>query len=325
MPKDKLSITDRKILYYLDMDARISNSSLAQKVGLSKETVGYRIRRLEQTGIIKGYFTVIDASKLGYVSFRIYLKLQDLSPDSERELFDHLYSSPRVMWYVSVYGSWDLVIMVWVKDIFDFEDFWLDLVERFGTYIQKNWISILSATIVHQNRRYLLPDKQKISVGVEGSREIVELDSLDVKILRFISQNARCSLLDMQRGIGEGYKTIAYRLRQLENKRVILLYRLFLDTEKLGFKYFKVLFYLQNINRETLRRLEEFVSNIPYTLVIVKVIGGADFEVEIQCPGSDTLRQIIESIRQEFPGFIKNYEVLEYYDERKLSYLPPSL
>jgi len=84
---ENLDLKDRKILYYLDINSRQSNSDIAKKVGLSKEVVNYRIKRLEKEGIIKGYYTVLDFYKLGYISVRVYLKLIDTSPKKEGKYF----------------------------------------------------------------------------------------------------------------------------------------------------------------------------------------------------------------------------------------------
>ena len=56
----KLDLKDRKILYELDSNARQSNSEIAKKVGLNKNTVNYKINRMTEEGIIAGYYTVID-------------------------------------------------------------------------------------------------------------------------------------------------------------------------------------------------------------------------------------------------------------------------
>jgi len=69
----KLDIKDKKILYELDMDARQSISSIAKRVGLSKEVVNYRIRRMEKEGLIDGYYAIIEYSKLGYMYCRLIM------------------------------------------------------------------------------------------------------------------------------------------------------------------------------------------------------------------------------------------------------------
>ena len=72
----KLTRTDKKILYHLDIDARINYSELAKKVKTTKQVVRYRIQRLEKLEVIKNYYAIIDYSKLGLTKYRINLKLR---------------------------------------------------------------------------------------------------------------------------------------------------------------------------------------------------------------------------------------------------------
>lgn len=57
---------DRKILTEIIRDCRRSYRSIARRAGISVGTVLSRIRRLEKTGVIKGYSALLDHEKLGY-------------------------------------------------------------------------------------------------------------------------------------------------------------------------------------------------------------------------------------------------------------------
>jgi DNA-binding Lrp family transcriptional regulator len=57
---------DRKILSELLRDCRRSYRSIARRAGISVGTVLSRIRRLEKTGVIRGYSALLDHEKLGY-------------------------------------------------------------------------------------------------------------------------------------------------------------------------------------------------------------------------------------------------------------------
>jgi DNA-binding Lrp family transcriptional regulator len=52
---EKLDVKDRKILYHLDLDSRQPFSQLGKKVGLSKDLVAYRVKKLHERGIIKNF------------------------------------------------------------------------------------------------------------------------------------------------------------------------------------------------------------------------------------------------------------------------------
>src|SRR5438876_10855233 len=54
-----------KILRELQENARISFAELGRRVGLSTPAVLERVRRLEESGIIKGYHADVDGAKIG--------------------------------------------------------------------------------------------------------------------------------------------------------------------------------------------------------------------------------------------------------------------
>jgi Lrp/AsnC family leucine-responsive transcriptional regulator len=63
MKIDRLNI---KILEHLQKNARTSNSSIARDVGISSPAVSERIKKLEDSGTIEGYFTKVSHSDLGH-------------------------------------------------------------------------------------------------------------------------------------------------------------------------------------------------------------------------------------------------------------------
>ena len=56
---------DQRILSILRSEGRASHATLAKAVGLSAPAVGERVRKLEQSGVIRGYQAVFDADALG--------------------------------------------------------------------------------------------------------------------------------------------------------------------------------------------------------------------------------------------------------------------
>ena len=82
----KIHVKDMKILRELDFDARQPISQIARTIGLSTEVTAYRIKQLEQKGIIKRYYPVIDISKLGYLFCRFRLVVENLNSQIEEEI-----------------------------------------------------------------------------------------------------------------------------------------------------------------------------------------------------------------------------------------------
>lgn len=62
---EKLDKTDRRIVRELQLNGRLSNAELAERVNLSPSPCLRRVRRLEDSGIIKGYSAQIDRERIG--------------------------------------------------------------------------------------------------------------------------------------------------------------------------------------------------------------------------------------------------------------------
>ena len=63
--KADLNTIDRKILRELQQDGRITYAELARRVGLSTSPCLERVKRMERTGIIQGYTTLLNPGCLG--------------------------------------------------------------------------------------------------------------------------------------------------------------------------------------------------------------------------------------------------------------------
>ena len=72
-----LNKIDKRILYELDVNARQPLNTIAKKLKINKDTLKYRIKRMEEENIILGYQTFVNHGKLGFFGTRFNLKLQN--------------------------------------------------------------------------------------------------------------------------------------------------------------------------------------------------------------------------------------------------------
>ena len=56
---EKIDLKDRRILYELDVDSRQSFRNIGRKVGLSKDVVASRVKKLKEKGIIIRFFAYL--------------------------------------------------------------------------------------------------------------------------------------------------------------------------------------------------------------------------------------------------------------------------
>lgn len=119
-----IDVKDRKILYELDLNCRQSNTQIGKKVGLKKDVVSYRIKRMQDEGVIRNFWTAINTFNLGYSVFRIFIALQNTSAGKKNEIIQYFIDYKNTWAVISSRGELDLSIVIWVNDNYEFYQFW---------------------------------------------------------------------------------------------------------------------------------------------------------------------------------------------------------
>jgi Lrp/AsnC family leucine-responsive transcriptional regulator len=115
---------DRSILVALERDGRISNADLAARVGLSPSPCLRRVRRLEETGVIRGYRAVVDPAAVGR-GLRVFAGVRLVRHGrAEVAAFERaVVGLPEVVQCHHVTGNYDYLLQVEVSDLSAYEDF----------------------------------------------------------------------------------------------------------------------------------------------------------------------------------------------------------
>jgi len=125
--KIELDAIDWKILKELQNDGSITNIELSRRVGISAPPCLRRVRRLEETGIIRSYRAVLDAAQLGLpvVAFCL-VALKHQSETDLRAFSAALRRWPlvREAWMVS--GETDFLLHCIAPDLATFQSFVMD-------------------------------------------------------------------------------------------------------------------------------------------------------------------------------------------------------
>jgi Lrp/AsnC family transcriptional regulator, leucine-responsive regulatory protein len=120
---------DRQILAALRRNGRLSNLDLAAMIPLSHSAISRRVRRLEQTGVIRGYRAVLDREAMGE-GVRAFAAVQRLPHVPAIEVARALSKVPGIVgcWIVS--GEADIMIEIAARDMPGFSTVMLDHVQH---------------------------------------------------------------------------------------------------------------------------------------------------------------------------------------------------
>ena len=110
---------DRIILEKLQKDDKISLGDLARMTGLASSSVHYRIKRLEDEGVIKGYRAIVDPVKLGYDILAVSFIRSKYDPRTYEKLGNALSRIPGVWAVYFLMGDMDYVVLIRAKNRLD--------------------------------------------------------------------------------------------------------------------------------------------------------------------------------------------------------------
>ena len=115
--------TDHAILAHLQADGRISNTELADRVGLTPSPCLRRVRRLEESGVISGYRAIVDPAAVGrgfQVLLHVTMEVKDRL--ATMEAFEAAVAElDEVIECRRMFGDPDYLLWVASADLADYE------------------------------------------------------------------------------------------------------------------------------------------------------------------------------------------------------------
>ena len=124
MLKMSLDKTDYRILHHLQNNGRITNTELADAVGLSPSPCLRRVKALETRGVIKRYAGIVDAKAVGLpISVFVSVSLHSQERRGLEVFETRIRASKEVLECYLMTGSADYLLRVVVPDLESYERF----------------------------------------------------------------------------------------------------------------------------------------------------------------------------------------------------------
>ncbi|GEM_PF-79731 len=318
--KVKIDLKDKKILYELDKNSRQSFSQIGRKVRLSKEVVNYRIKRMEEAGIIKGYYTLINMSLLGYFTNRFFIKLKNSPPKKEKEIINYFVRHQKYWWVDSIDGFRDLGVASWEKSIKEAYKRREEFLRKYSNNVQELNESIYTGFYVY-GRDYLIGGKKRFSKAINYIKsDIGDYTDFDLSLLRHLSNNARMSVVELATKLKSSVTVVNYRIRKLIKSGIIERFRVMIDLSRIGYYWYKVEFFLKDLGKKK-NMLDYFAQN-PNIVYAYETTADVDLEVEFEVESYEKFREILEDIRERFQDAIESYRHLLWFKEHKILFFP---
>jgi DNA-binding Lrp family transcriptional regulator len=115
---------DLEILKYLQQNARMTVREIAEKVHLSTTPVHERIRRMEESGVITQYVTLVNAAKIGKGLMVIcYVSLKQHSKNAGAKFIRSIMEMNEVLECLTISGEFDFMLKVITENMDAYYDF----------------------------------------------------------------------------------------------------------------------------------------------------------------------------------------------------------
>jgi len=114
----KLDAIDKNILEILQKDGNITNSQLSKEIGLSPAPTLERVKKLELSGIIKGYHAKLNEQIIGLgVTTFVLISLSSHKINQITKFVEKITSLDEVIECHHITGSGDFLVKILIEDI----------------------------------------------------------------------------------------------------------------------------------------------------------------------------------------------------------------
>ncbi len=315
--KVNLDVKDKKILFLLADEARMPCTQIAKKVGLSKDAVKYRINKLESQGVIQGYLPVVDTTKLGFITYHMFLQLAQPSKEIRKKIISILKSIPSIRVIIEFSGKYDFEISISARTVQELDDIITQITTPVSELIQEYQVLIISKNHIGKTfpKTFL---QMKINKKKKPLSK-VKVDKKDIGILKALSKNAMAPLYKIGGAVGLSPDAVNYRLKKLDESKVLFKNVPIINYSLIGYTIYAV---LMNSTAED-NRIRAFMRSSENIIWAVKTIGKYNLLMYVCVKESNELHDTLIELRELFPSKIKDYEVMIAYEEYEYNMFPP--
>lgn len=326
-PELYLEKKDWRILKEIISNIRQPLSQIAKKCLISRQSVEYRLKQLQNNHLIIGSRTIINTKKLGYKSYHIFVEVH--TPQEERDIIEHALKSSHVNAIIVYSGKYNLEISIMAKDDDEFLLIYQTLTEK--NKIRNDAILTLLSTI----RSEVLPlnyfskikeDKQieQITPKIIKPKEEKPLLAIDYKLLYALSQNATINNLTLAHQLKTSKDTIAYHIKNLEKENYIIQYRPIINYAVLNLSINSILIKINHLPKQ-IQEFETYLKTQKNILWATKTFGHYNYLIYIITKNLEEFHEVINEFKENFEDLIKTYEILFAFKELKYDFMAESI
>lgn len=325
----KFDSLDRRIIYLIGKNSRLSYSSLARALKTSREVITFRINRLIKKGIYHKSVSVINVNILGKKTISLLIKVVNNQKEDRKNLEDFLLKNKSFIYVQKTFGDWDYLANALVEDI---EESHLLLDKIFSKFqcIEK----IKELFILEEygpGWSILIPDDvslPKFPVDRAGFTKYFKqrntqlnqkynADKIDKKIISILEKDARTKIIDISKIAKIDYKTVISRIKKLIKSGVISEFGLSTNLQELQIYRKSLLLKIKNHSKNS-KKIKDFFYNLKTCSRFWTYYGYINLRINISIKTIEDFKDTIKKIQNFFGDDLIEINSLEIIKQIKI-------
>ncbi|MBI5391122.1 winged helix-turn-helix transcriptional regulator [Candidatus Woesearchaeota archaeon] len=311
----KLDKRDEQIIAMLAENARTSLIELGKALGTNKDTVRYKIQRLEKLGIIQKYYAEIDLSKFGYFTYHIFMLLDELGSEQRAALLHDLVNHPNTKSVIHYNDRWDLEWTLVAKGMIDFDAILTDISTRYAKITLEKEVIVVIKYYPTTTTPFFPPAHKRRALPRKKLSLDLRIDAKDFLIIKWISEHARMSAVELGQRIGLSSDSVIRRLKILKESGLIDRFTILCNETKIGLHWQTVAVQIRYLDQQHEMKLKAFVLDHPYIIRCVRTIGTWDLLMYIAADTNARFHSTAKEIKKLLSIPLKSQQAWAAYKE----------
>jgi DNA-binding Lrp family transcriptional regulator len=318
---------DKKLLYRLHLNARSPISQIARNTGLTREVVAYRMKKLEQEGVIKAYVAKINQSFFCEGIGTVLFKLAKFDEKRLQEILDFLKAHPAINWIAQLSGTADIVITLLYKNSEALANTLSEIIHFMGHNLKEHHLSLYITEYKFERQGIInfkspeYPPEPVISFG-EYEKQKITLDKQDILLLKELAKNCRIKNIELAERTGLSEDVVRLRIKKLEQKKVIFGHTITLDINKFGLEAYYLTLQIEQMTKEMIAKIAYYAHRNPYIGYCARTAGRYNLVISLYARNRQHFNELLLDMRKHFGTQLADYEFQLNLQEHKEIFVP---
>lgn len=289
---------DKIIFEHLLHDCRVPIKYLSKITHLSKPTISYRIKKLEEKGYISKYDAILDHKKFFKKTQVIFIQVKK---SKEKEIEKKLLKNKDIASIICLIHEYNYLLMATTDNIDSLKKFLKKVTLKYRTYEIKQ-IEFFPFSVFEIPIKY---EPKKIKKQIQTIKPL-KLDNIDIKIIKVLSDGgARDSILEISRKTKIKPETVLYRFRRFKKENLFPWFVAQPGTQKFSLQNDVIKFKIKNLEHEEVMNKIGMIKKCAWLARIGKDV----YITQILTTNFKEYKETLESIHNIFQDDLVKSEI----------------